>query len=335
MAAKDYYEILGVGRSATEKDIKAAYRKLARKWHPDVNPGDKSAEQKFKDINQAYEVISDVDKRKKYDQYGDRWERADDFARASAQGPGRGFSTGDGESGGGFEFATQSGDAGDIFENLFSGFQMGGRGRATRRPRRGQDIEQGVEVTLEEAFHGTARLFQTQAEETCPNCAGLGQVQNKPCPICGGSGKVIRPKRLEVKIPAGVKDGSRVRMAGEGGPGAAGGPKGDLYLVVKVLPHNVFERNGDDLQVEIAVPMMDAILGGEVSVPTLKGRQVVLKIPEETQNGKVFRLGGQGMPRLGQSTRGDLFARVKVVLPVGLSAKEKGLFEELRKIRPN
>lgn len=333
MAGRDYYQVLGVSRTATEKEIKQAYRKLARKWHPDVNPGDKSAEQRFKEMNRAYEVLSDAGKRKKYDQYGERWERADEFAKAGAQGtgwdfPGRGSGTV-------FEFEGTPDESGDIFENLFSGFQMGGRGRASRRPRRGQDVEQPVEVTLEEAFQGTVRLLQTQAEDTCPNCAGLGSIQNKPCPMCRGSGKVLRPKRLEVKIPSGVKDGSKVRVAGEGGPGTGGGPRGDLYLVVKVLPHNVFERTDGDLQVEVTVPLVAAMLGGEVDVPTLKGKKIVLKIPAETQNGKVFRLAGQGMPQLGGSSKGDLFAKVKVALPTGLNPQEKELFQELRKLRPN
>ena len=333
MAGKDYYQVLGVSRTATEKEIKQAYRKLARKWHPDVNPGDKSAEQRFKEMNRAYEVLSDAGKRKKYDQYGERWERADEFAKAGAQGagwdfPGRGGGTV-------FEFEGTPGESGDIFENLFSGFQMGGRGRTSRRPRRGQDVEQPVEVTLEEAFQGTARLLQTQAEDTCPNCAGLGSIQNKPCPMCRGSGKVLRPKRLEVKIPSGVNDGSKVRVAGEGGPGMGGGPRGDLYLVVKVLPHNVFERTDGDLQVEVTVPLVVAMLGGEVDVPTLKGKKIVLKIPAETQNGRVFRLVGQGMPHLGGGSKGDLFTKVKVALPTGLNPQEKELFQELRKLRPN
>lgn len=333
MAGKDYYQILGVPRTASEKDIKQAYRKLARKWHPDLNPGDKSAEAKFKEINQAHEVLSDAEKRGKYDKYGENWEQAEQFAKAGGGATGHtwGFPGGGGDTV--FEFEGDPSQANDMFESLFSGFQ-GGRGHA-RRPRKGQDIEQPVEVTLEEAFNGTSRLFQTQSEETCPNCAGLGMVQNKACSMCRGGGKVQRPKRLEVKIPPGVKDGSRVRVAGEGAAGVAGGAKGDLYLVVQVLPHSLFERKDGDLHVEAPIPLLTAMLGGEIEVPTLKGKKVVLKIPGETQNGKVFRLAGQGMPALGDSRKGDLYARVKVVLPTGLSSEERELFEKLRKARPD
>ncbi|MEW6034389.1 MAG: J domain-containing protein [Chloroflexota bacterium] len=331
MAKRDYYQVLGIGRNASEKEIKQAYRRLARKLHPDVNPGDKAAEERFKEVNRAYEVLSDPEKRKKYDQFGDQWEQADQFAKAGAQqGPAWGFPGGTDTF---FEFEGAPGDmgAGDLFEGLFQRFQTG-RGRAPRQ-RRGQDVEQPVEVTLEEAYRGTARLLQVQAQEACPNCAGLGIAQNKTCPMCHGSGAVLRPKRLEVKIPPGVKDGSRIRMAGEGGPGTAGGPKGDLYLVVHVLPHNIFERTEDDLHVKVAVPLLTAVLGGEVDVPTLKGK-VSLKIPAETQNERVFRLTGQGMPHLGDSTRGDLFARVSIVLPTNLNQKEKELFQEMKRQRP-
>ncbi|MDO8473375.1 MAG: DnaJ C-terminal domain-containing protein [Dehalococcoidia bacterium] len=334
MSGKDYYKILGVNRTASEKEIKQAYRKLARKVHPDVNPGDKSAEGKFKEVNRAFEVLSDAEKRKKYDQYGDNFEQAEQAAKAgAAQGQQWGFPGGSGGEGGTvYEFG-DSADTGDLFESIFSGMR-GTRGRASRRPRRGQDVEQPVEITLEEAFNGTTRLFQTQAEETCPNCAGLGTIQNKPCPMCRGTGKVLRPKRLEVKIPAGVTDGSRVRMAGEGGQGLAGGARGDLYLVTQIQPHGVFERKEADLHLEVPVPLMAAVLGGEVEVPTLKGKKIVLKVPAETQNGKTFRLAGQGMPKLGDSSRGDLYAKVRVVLPTGLGAGERQLFEEIRKLRP-
>ncbi|MBI2856737.1 MAG: J domain-containing protein [Chloroflexi bacterium] len=329
-SSKDYYQILGVSRSASDKEIKQAYRRLARKLHPDVNPGNKPAEEQFKQVNRAYEVLSDPEKRKKYDQFGDQWEHADEFARAGAQqGPMWGFPGG---AGGAYEFEFPEGmERGDIFEGLFQRF--GGRGRASRRPRPGQDIEYPAEVTLEEAFHGTTRLVQLQAEDRCPNCAGLGTIQGKPCSACRGSGAVLRPKRLEVKVPKGVADGSRIRVAGEGGPGISGGPKGDLYLVIKVLPHDRFERSAADLRVEVTVPLVTAMLGGEVDIPTLKGK-VALKIPPETQNDKVFRLAGQGMPVLGDSARGDLFAKVKVHLPTGLNAREKNLFEELKKLRP-
>lgn len=327
MAGKDYYQILGVGRTASEKEIKQAYRRLARKYHPDLNPGDKSAEARFKEINAAYEVLSDPEKRKKYDQFGDQWEYAEQFAKAGGQERvrwdfGRGGTT--------FEYGDFS-DFGDIFSKLFGDSSIGSRMR--RGPQRGQDIESPIEVSLEEAYHGSTRVIQLQVEEPCTACGGTGRVGNRVCTICNGAGAKIIPKRLEVKIPAGVKDGSRIRIAGEGGPGRAGGSKGDLYLVVKVLPHKLFERKGDDLYAEVSVPLATAILGGEVKVPTLNGN-VSLKIPPETQNGKVFRLAGKGMPKLGNSDYGNMFAKVKVVLPSNLTEEERKLFERLRSLRP-
>jgi molecular chaperone DnaJ len=333
MAAKDYYSILGISRSASDKDIKAAYRKLARKYHPDVNPGNKAAEEKFKEINQAYEVLSDTDKRKKYDQYGENWEHADQFAQASGQ-PG-----GQNASGAGFDFnrfnfggaqggATFNSGVGmdSIFEELFGG----ARGRHTQ-PRRGQDIEHPVEITLEEAFTGASRLLNLQSEEPCQNCGGTGRVQKNICPTCRGAGAVPRVRQLEVKIPAGVKTGSRVRIAGQGGPGH-GGAAGNLYLLITVLPHAGFERQDDDLITSVPLLLTTAVLGGKLEVPTLKGK-LELKVPAETQNGRIFRLAGQGMPHLGKEGRGDLLAKMNVVLPLKLSAEEKELFTKLRTLR--
>jgi len=327
MAGQDYYQILGVNRNASEKEIKQAYRRLARKHHPDLNPGDKSAEAKFKEINAAYEVLSNSEKRKKYDQFGEQWEYADQFAKSGGQERVRWDF---GRGGTAFEYGDMSGFGG-IFSSLFGDSGMGSRMR--RGPRRGQDVESPIEVTLEEAYHGSTRMMQLQTEEPCTACGGTGRVGNRVCTICNGAGGKIIPKRLEVKIPAGVKDGSRIRIAGEGGPGLAGGSKGDLYLVVKVLPHKLFERKGDDLHTEVSVPLTTAILGGEVRLPTLKGN-ISLKIPPETQNGKVFRLAGKGMPRLGNANYGSMFAKVKVVLPTNLTAEEKKLFEGLQSLRP-
>lgn len=321
MPGKDYYQILGVSRSATEKEIKQAYRRLARKYHPDINPEDKSAEAKFKEINEAYEVLSDPEKRQKYDRFGDQWRYAGQFAQA-----GRDWDFGKGGAYTTFEF----GDLGDVFDSLLRDF--GTRFQASRRPTRGRDLSHPIEVTLEEAYRGATRNIVFQAEELCPICHGSGVFGNKACANCGSSGRVIRPKRLEVKIPPGVRDGSRIRVAGEGGVGY-GGAKGDLYLVVKVLPHERFERKEDDLHGEVLVPLVVAVLGGEVEVPTLKGK-LALKVPPETQNGKVFRLARQGMPHLGDSSRGDLFAKVKVVLPTNLNDAERKLFEQLRALRP-
>jgi len=326
MASKNYYEILGISRNASEKDIKQAYRRLARKYHPDINRADKSAEAKFKEINAAYEVLSNPEKRKKYDQFGEQWQYADQFSKSGGQ---RGVKWDFGKGGTRFEYGNLS-DFGDIFSSLFSDSGIGSRTK--RGPRRGQDIESPIEVTLEEAYHGSTRLMQLQTEEPCTACGGTGKVGNRACTICGGAGVKLNPRRLEVKIPAGVKDGSRIRIAGEGRPGLAGGKKGDLYLVVKVLPHKSFERKGDDLYTEIPVPLATAILGGEVRLPTLNG-SISLKIPPETQNGKVFRLAGKGMPQLGNNKYGNIFAKVKVILPTNLSEEEKKLFEKLQSLR--
>jgi len=327
MAGKDYYQILGVSRNASEKEIKQAYRRLARKYHPDLNPNDKSAEAKFKEINAAYEVLSDPGKRKKYDQFGEQWEYAEQFAKSRGQERVRwDFNRG----GTTFEYGDLGG-FGDIFSSLFGDSGIGSRMR--RGPQHGQDVESTIEVTLEEAYHGSTRVIQLQIEEPCTACGGTGRVGNRVCTICNGAGGKVIPRRLEVKIPAGVRDGSRIRIAGEGGSGRAGGGKGDLYLVVKVLPHKLFERKGDDLHTEVSVPLATVMLGGEVRLPTLNGN-LSLKIPPETQNGKVFRLAGKGMPKLGKSDYGSMVARVKVVLPTNLTEEEKKLFERLRSLRP-
>ena len=324
MAGKDYYSILGVNRGASEREIKQAYRRLARKYHPDVNPGDKSAEARFKQINEAYEVLSDKEKRQKYDQFGDQWQYADQFAQAGyQQTPFWDFN----QAGGTQRFHFEEG-LGSLFDDLF---RSGTRSRRAR-PRRGQDVDYPVEVTLEEAYHGAKRTIALRNEDPCSNCQGTGRIQNMPCSVCRGSGVVSAVKRLEVRIPPGVKDGSRVRIAGKGKQGYTGGTSGDLYLVVSVKPHRRFERRGDDLYGEVAVPLTVAVLGGEVQVPTLKGK-LALKIPPETQNGRAFRLAGQGMPHLGDSAHGDLLAKVRVVLPTKLSEEERKLFERLGQLR--
>jgi DnaJ-class molecular chaperone len=313
---EDYYAILGVKRGASEKEMRQAYRRLARKLHPDVNPGDKAAEERFKEINAAYEVLSDADKRRKYDLYGDQWQYADQFEEARRQGGQQWFPHG-GPSGGFQQF--DLGDLGDVFGGMFGG------GRA--RSRRGEDVQHAADVTLDEAFHGTTRVLQLQTEEPCATCGGSGRLVGAVCHVCQGAGVFRRPKRLEVKIPAGVGDGSRVRVAGEGRPGRDG-RRGDLYLVISVRPHGRFQRRGDDLHTEVEVPLLDALLGGEVEVPTLKGK-ALLKIPSPTQNGRVFRLAGLGMPKLGGG-QGDLFVRVKVLLPAELSPQERELLEKLK-----
>jgi molecular chaperone DnaJ len=334
MAGKDYYRILGISRTATDKDIKQAYRRLARQYHPDVNPNNKSAEERFKSINEAYEVLSDAEKRKKYDQYGDQWQDADRFAEAARQQSAKGGWNFTRQPGGEQAYDFEEGDLEGIFGDLFSG-RTGGpfRGRATRT-RQGQDIEHAMEITLEEAYNGTLRNISIQTEVPCSACKGTGRIQNLPCSVCRGAGVVPQIKRLEVKIPAGVNNGSRVRIAGKGGPGPTGGTPGDLYLIISIQHHNVFERKEDDLLVDVTVPLTTAMLGGEVQVPTLKGTKLALKIPPETQNERIFRLTGQGMPHLGDSARGDLLVTIKVTLPSGLSPEERNLFNRLRDLRP-
>jgi molecular chaperone DnaJ len=332
MAGKNYYDILGIKKGATEKDVKQAYRRLARKFHPDVNPGNKSAEAKFKEINEAYEVLSDKENRKKYDRYGDKWQYADQFEQAGQQQR----QYWEYSPGGSSSFSFSGGDIGDmdgILEGLFGRGHTGTFRRQTQ-PQKGQNLESPVEVTLEEAYHGTTRNINLQSGEPCTTCKGSGYIQNLPCSVCRGTGVAATIKRLEVKIPAGVQNGSRVRIAGKGQPGYHGGPSGDLFLKVSVRPHAQFERHGDNLHVNVPVLLTVAILGGEVQVPTPKGK-LALKIPAETQNGRVFRLTGQGMPHLGKSTKGDLLAKVNVILPTKLSEKEKDFFRQLGEREPD
>ena len=325
MAGKDYYNILGVNRDASERELKQAYRRLARQHHPDVNLGDKSAEGRFKQINEAYEVLSDKEKRGKYDQFGNQWQHADQFAQERRQqAPSWDFRQAGRTQG----FHFEETDLGSLFGDLFGG---GTRNRRAR-PRRGGDIEHPMEVTLEEAYHGTKRTIALQTEQPCSSCKGTGRIQNLPCSVCRGAGVASAMKRLEVKIPPGVKNRSRVRVAGKGEPGYVGGTSGDLYLTVSVKSHRLFERRGDDLHVEVGVPLTVAVLGGEIQVPTLKGK-LALKIPPETQNGRAFRLSGQGMPHLNNSPRGDLLAKVKIVLPTNLSKRERELFKQISQLQ--
>ena len=296
---KDYYRVLSVARNASDKEVRSAYRRLARKLHPDLNPGDKAGEEQFKLVNEAYEVLSDPEKRKKYDRYGENWKYADRIEQGQAAGAGVGnpFETHFRRQGrrAPSDFSVfEEGDAGeDLFENLFSCMRRGrGAARAT--------VEHPVGVTLEEAYAGTARLIQLSGD--------------------------VSGRRLEVKIPPGVDEGSRVHIPLPGG-------QGDLYLRVHVQPHAVFQRKGQDLYADVAVPVEDAVLGGEVEAPTLTGK-VVLTIPPETQNGQQFRLASKGMPRLSSPTiKGDLYAVIKVRLPKGLTEKERELFRQLKSLR--
>jgi DnaJ-class molecular chaperone len=344
MDYKDYYKTLGVARGASTDEIKKAFRKLARKYHPDVNPGDKTAEDKFKEINEAYEVLSDTEKRQKYDTLGPNWqEQFPGASRRSYTYSGSGGRTSP------FDFDPAAGPTGfsDFFETLF-GRSGGGTGTAgTRggpttansggrqdiRRRAGDNIDQPVEISLQEAFTGGSRTFNIQSTEICPTCKGTGELSNRVCGTCSGQGMVPRNKRIQVKIPAGVDSGSRIRVAGEGQPGIGGGPRGDLFLVISVKTDPIFERKGDDLYVDTDVDLVAAMLGGQVAVPTPDGRKLLLTIPPETQNGRLFRLAGKGMPRLRGEGNGNLYARVRAVLPMQLTSEERALFEQLARGR--
>jgi DnaJ-class molecular chaperone len=320
MEFQDYYAILGVPKTATDKEIRTAYRKLARQYHPDVNPGNKEAEERFKRINEAYEVLSNPERRKLYDQLGARWkeyeqwERARTAAGASASPEefARAMGGGVGPEGVRYEYRTASEeDLRDLFgeESPFSDFfeaffGRGARAGRTPRPRPGGDIEQPVEIGLDEAYRGATRLLTLQMPD--------GQT-----------------RRLEVKIPPGVTNGSRVRIAGQGLPGQAGGPPGDLYLLISVRPDPRFERRGNDLLHRLSVPLATLLLGGEAQVPTPDGRRLALTIPAGTPDGRIFRLRGQGMPVLGQPERhGDLLVEVHARLPERLTPRQRALLEE-------
>lgn len=299
--AKNFYDVLGVDRNASEKEIRSAYRRLARKHHPDVNPNDRASESIFKEINAAHDVLSDPEKRRKYDRYGDQWEHADEFERMQRGRSGRA------DRGGRIRFTTTDfGDLGDGVDlgGIFGGIFGGHDGSGTTTRRQPANVDQSVEVTLDEAFSGATRVLMVE----------------------GDHGDT---RRLEVKIPPGVDNGSRVRIAGEGRAGF-GGQRGDLYLVISVKSHPRIERKGDDLHTDVEVPLTTPVLGGEVEVQGLN-RKVALKLPPGTQNGQNFRLTGLGMPKLGQpDKRGDLFARVKVLLPKQPSEAQQKLFEQLK-----
>ncbi len=342
--AKNYYSILGVPRDASDKAIKQAYRRLARRSHPDVNPGDKAAEARFKEINEAYHVLSDAERRRRYDQYaeryGDHWEQAEEFEQAARRSGGaRGFDPADlfrhhGQRQGGAETGSDEEDlfgGQSSFGSLFGAlFRRTGRQTRTAGARAARDLAHEVEVSLEEAFQGTTRVLHMQTDQVCGGCHGAGQIARVPCAACRGSGQASQAKRLEVKIPPGVATGSRVRIAGQ--EVGNGDRSGSLYLDIKVLPHERFERRGDDLHAEVPVPLYDALLGGEAAVATLRGT-VALRIPPQTQNGRQFRLAGQGMPHLKGGGAGDLYVRVRVMLPERLTEQEQELFAQLRRLR--
>jgi molecular chaperone DnaJ len=345
MDFKDYYQALGIKRDASEKEIRSAFRKQARKYHPDVNKDDADAGGRFREINEAHEVLSDPEKRKMYDQYGADWQRYQQ-AQAAGYDPNAGqadfsqwFSGQAGGARGGprveyrdFGGGGDGGEFSDFFESLFGGARGAGYGQP--RPRRGEDQEYEIGLTLEEADRGATRNLNLQVPAPCPTCGGSGVKDQRRCPTCGGAGSITQSRRIEARIPAGIQDGGRIRLAGQGGPGVLGGPGGDLYLRIRLLPHERFEREGRELRTTIDLPLYTAVLGGEVTVPTLTGK-LALRIPEGTQNGKTFRLRGKGLRHsTADETRGDLLARVNVILPTALTPRERKLFTALRDGEP-
>lgn len=352
MSKKDYYESLGVSKNASKDELKKAYRRLAMKYHPDRNPDDASAEKKFKEIKEAYEVLSDEQKRSAYDQFGHAG------VDPSGMGGGGGFHAG----AGGFDF----GNMGDIFGDIFGDVFGGGQGPGGQRAERGSDLLYNIELSLEDAVHGINEKIKVPTwvgcktcsgsgarpgsgpttcttcngtgnvsmqhgfiavQQTCPNCRGQGKVISDPCNSCHGQGRVQDKKILSVKIPAGVDDGDRIRLAGEGEAGMHGAPSGDLFVQVHIKPHSIFKRDHDDLHCEVPVSFVMAALGGEFEIPTLDGK-VKLKIPGETQSGKMFRLRGKGVKSVRSGRTGDLFCHIKVETPVKLTGEQKELLKK-------
>jgi len=338
MQYKDYYKTLGVDKKATEKEIKTAYRKLARKYHPDVNPGAASTEAKFKDINEAQAVLTDPEKRRKYDTLGPDWEKR--FRQTHGQGS-RQQTYAYGPGG-----AASAGDFSDFFETLFGQrgaagdrpgsfeFDLGslfGRGKQRQVRTRGQDVEQQIEVSLQDAFTGIERAFTIQTARECPTCSGTGMSSKGACQTCQGTGAVPKTKRLDVKIPPGVREGSRIRVAGEGSSGDGGADAGDLYLAVHVAADPRYRREGDDLYTNVSVPVTTLVLGGDAQVPTLKG-ELTMTIPAGSQNGRTLRLSGEGMPHLKTGGQGDLYVKLNAILPTDLDSKQRDLFQQLAQV---
>ncbi|WP_312695316.1 molecular chaperone DnaJ [Caproiciproducens sp.] len=350
---RDYYEVMGVPKNATDEEIKKAYRKLAKKYHPDLNPGDKTAEAKFKEVNEAYEVLSDKDKKARYDQFGH-----------AGVDPNFG-----GGAGGGSPF-TGDIDLGDIFNSFFGGGFGGGRSANPNAPRRGSDTEATVNISFEEAAKGCRKNVSFQkidtcddcggsgakkgtSAKTCPNCNGTGQVRinqrtpfgvvqtsrscdrcggtgkviDSPCGTCGGTGRVRRQKTIEINVPAGIDNEQILSVSGQGNAGANGGPAGDLRVYVNVRPHPIFERRGNDVWCEVPITYTQAALGAEVVVPTIDGR-VSYQVREGTQPGDVFKLKGKGIPRIGGHGRGDQFVRMTIEVPKNLTQKQKEILQQ-------
>jgi molecular chaperone DnaJ len=351
MSKRDYYEVLGVTRSCTEVELKAAFRKLAMQHHPDRNPGDNDCEHRFKEINEAYDVLKDGDKRAAYDRFGHAA-----FEHGGMGGGAHGFGA----------------DFGSTFADIFEGiFGMGSaRGRGTGRER-GSDLRYNMEISLDEAFTGktaqiriptsvtceacsgsgakagtkpkpcascggAGKIRHAQGfftlERTCPTCHGRGQVIDDPCKVCGGGGRVTRERTLSVNIPSGVEDGTRIRLAGEGEAGLRGGTTGDLYIFLEVAPHEFFQRDGADLHCRVPISMINAALGGEFEVPAIDGSKVKVKVPPGTQTGRRFRLGGKGMPVLRAKQTGDMYVQVAVETPQNLTKRQRELLAEFEKL---
>ena len=357
MASNDYYRTLGVARNAGDDEIKTAYRKLAMKYHPDRNPGNKESESAFKEINEAYEALSAPEKRQIYDRYG-----AEGLKAGAGAGGGRGGF-------GGFQSADLGDMFGDLFENLFTQGQGGGRGKP--RTRRGADLKHEVTITLEEAFsgvkapvnfertevcrecdgvgargktgirkcpacRGAGRVQYSQGffsfSQACPECGGQGEIISIPCKACGGAGRQKKSAAINVRIPIGVEEGAVLRVSGGGDAGLRGGDSGDLYIQVRLEHHPHFERQGYDLAYDCTVAVWQAALGGEADVPVIEGGRIKIKIPQGTQHGKIFRVHGQGMSSAGGRNRGDLLVKVKLEVPHDLTQRQRELFEELAKI---
>lgn len=355
---RDYYEVLGVQKGASDAELKKAYRNLAKKYHPDVNPGNKEAEAKFKEANEAYEVLSDPQKRSRYDQFGHAGTDPNGFGGGAG-----GFSD--------FDF----GGIGDIFETFFGGSGFGGgRSRSKRGPQKGADIKYSMEISFEEAAFGVEREINVSRMEvcskctgtgakpgtnasTCQHCNGTGQVQIKqntpfgqfintktcdvckgegkiitdPCPACNGKGKLRNNVKLKINVPAGIDDGQTISLRGEGDPGSKGGPNGDLFLNIRVKPHPLFKRQGNDVVCEVPITFTQAALGAELEVPTLDGK-VKYTVPEGTQTGSVFRLKGKGIPFLRGNGRGDQYVKVNIDVPKKLNEKQKALLKEFAEL---
>lgn len=340
MNYKNYYDVLGISKTTPEKDIKSAYRKLARKWHPDANPDNAAAaEEKFKEIQEAYEVLGDSEKRKKYDMLGSNWQQA---ARQAEQQ--RRYRTTQDETIFDFGNFGNPGAAGagqgptgfsDFFDMFFSGVgrrQGPGPTQSTRAPQGGQDLETTIELGLRDVYDGGKKSVSLQIEDVCPRCRGTGTISGGLCPHCHGTGRLLQSKKFDVTIPKGIREGQRIRLAGQGGAGIAGGGNGDLFLIVKLNDDTTYKRQGDDLYVDLPVSIYDLVLGGEVKVPTMGG-QVTMTVPAGTQNNRTLRLSGKGMPKVKNGGAGDQYVRLVGQLPQNLSEKERKLYKELAALR--